>query len=332
MYDIEFNAPRERSCPRYDGSTMTEHLSQHFEEFARGAMSAADFERALLAICMTTPDSAWNVLAQLDQYHRRRKLSAELYRAVRHRIQRHALGIEKMQGTFETAASTAPPVAAAQVAAAQPAKLRIKNVLASNVLPSAPLLPFRHLLAGPADSTSATSATYLAPERRAWRLRRGRTHALALAAIVCGVAASPAVKEIPARADTAYQAAQPAAAPEPPNPGPELVSLSSDQYLVYPNKKLAEISVQRGEQTTGAASFVWWTEGAGAKPNEDFISAAPRLTQMADGVASVKLLVPILANPSRRHIEMFYVMIGKLGGGARLGPVRRATVFIMPRD
>jgi hypothetical protein len=44
------------------------------------------------------------------------------------------------------------------------------------------------------------------------------------------------------------------------------------------------------------------------------------------------LLVPILANPSRRHIEMFYIMIGKLGGGARLGPLRRATVFIMPRD
>jgi hypothetical protein len=133
------------------------------------------------------------------------------------------------------------------------------------------------------------------------------------------------VKERPVRADTAVPAAAPAAAPE-------VVSLSSDQYVVYPNRKLAEISVQRGEQTAGAASFVWWTEGAGAKPNEDFISAAPSMTQMANGVGSVKLLVPILANPSRRHIEMFYVMIGRLGGGARLGPVRRATVFIMPAD
>jgi hypothetical protein len=42
--------------------------------------------------------------------------------------------------------------------------------------------------------------------------------------------------------------------------------------------------------------------------------------------------LPILANPSRRHIEMFYVLIGKPGGGARLGPIRRTAVFIMPRN
>ena len=322
MRDNEFNAPRERSGPRYDARTMIEHLSQYFEDFARGALTAADFERELLAICKTTPDSTWNVLALLDQYHRRRKLSAELYRTVRHRIQRYALGIETLPTTLETTASIVRPVAAAQST----------YIRSADPLPSAPLLPFRHLLAPPANSGSAAGAISLPHQRREWRLRRGRTHALALAAIVCGVAASPTVKEIPARAETAYQPAPPAAAPEQPGPDSEVVSLSSDQYVVYPNKKLAEISVQRGEQTAGAASFVWWTEGAGAKPNEDFISAAPRLTQMADGVASVKLQVPILANPSRHHIEMFYVMIGKLGGGARLGPVRRAMVFIMPRD
>ena len=318
---------------------MTEHLSQHFEEFARGATSAADFERALLAVCKNTPDSTWNVLALLDQYHRRRKLSAELYRTVRHRIQRHALGIEKLEtslqplvttrsdGTDRTAASIALPSTALPLVATQPAFVR------SEIPPrSAPVLPFRHLLADPADSGIVAAEMPVPRQRRESRLRRGRAHALALAAIVCGVAASPTVKERPVRADTAVPAAAPAAAPEQPSPPPEVVSLASDHYVVYPNRKLAEISVQRGEQTAGAASFVWWTEGAGAKPNEDYISAAPRMTQMADGVGSVNLLVPILANPSRRHIEMFYVMIGRLGGGARLGPVRRATVFIMPAD
>src|SRR5665213_2932046 len=119
---------------------MTEHLSQYFEDFARGALTAADFERELLAVCKTTPDSTWNVLALLDQYHRRRKLSAELCRTVRHRIQRHALGIEKLETTLRapvtarsdgidrTAASTALPLVATQPA-------------------FAPVLPFRHLLA-----------------------------------------------------------------------------------------------------------------------------------------------------------------------------------------
>jgi hypothetical protein len=44
------------------------------------------------------------------------------------------------------------------------------------------------------------------------------------------------------------------------------------------------------------------------------------------------LSVPILANPSWRHIDMFYVLIGKPGGGAGLGPIRRAAVFIIPAN
>jgi len=51
-----------------------------------------------------------------------------------------------------------------------------------------------------------------------------------------------------------------------------------------------------------------------------------------DGVESVNLSVPIVANPSRKHTELFYVVIGKPGGGASLGSIRRATVFIMRPD
>ena len=308
---------------------MTEHLPQQFEDFARGAISASAFEQALLTLCNTTPDSAWDVLALLDQYHRRRKLSAELCRSIRHRIQRHVLGIEKLPAVCEPPGEVAPVIPRAAAAA------DAVVVRSEAARPHAPVLPFRHLLADPTDSASSNvNESQVLRQRRpsVSRPRRGRTHALALAAIVFGVTASPSVRELPAKVDTAYKASPQPAVPEQRNPASEVVSLSSDQYVVYPNKRTAVISVQRGEQVDGAASFVWWTEGAGAKPNKDFLSEPPRLTQMPDGVASVKLLVPILANPSRRDIEMFYVLIGKLGGGARLGPVRRATVFIMPRD
>jgi hypothetical protein len=49
-------------------------------------------------------------------------------------------------------------------------------------------------------------------------------------------------------------------------------------------------------------------------------------------VQTLNLSVPIVANPSRKHTELFYVVIGKPGGGASLGSIRRATVFIMRPD
>jgi hypothetical protein len=56
------------------------------------------------------------------------------------------------------------------------------------------------------------------------------------------------------------------------------------------------------------------------------------MAHLLDGVDTLQLSVPILANPSRQHTELFYVAIGKPGGGASLGPIRRAAVFIMRAD
>jgi hypothetical protein len=167
---------------------------------------------------------------------------------------------------------------------------------------------------------------------QSWQRHRA-SQAIALTALLLGVAASPAVREVPERAPTTAAAAPaPSPIPDPPARGPQLLSLSSDQYIVYPNQKMAEISVQRTLEDAGDASFIWWTKASGAKADEDYIAGQPKLAQMPDGVAAVKLYVPIIANPSRRHIEMFYVLIGKPPGGADLGPIRRAAVFIMPSN
>jgi hypothetical protein len=50
------------------------------------------------------------------------------------------------------------------------------------------------------------------------------------------------------------------------------------------------------------------------------------------GVETVHLSISILGNPSRKHTELLYVVIGKPGGGASLGSTTRATVFIMRPD
>jgi hypothetical protein len=158
---------------------------------------------------------------------------------------------------------------------------------------------------------------------------------LALMAVVFGVAAPPAVQDaLESQLDASRLAvvqASLAAAPAVHNADPPSLSLASDRYVVRPNQHVAEISVER-TRAAGEVSFSWWTKTAGAKPDQDYIAGSARRVQMTDGVASVKLYVPILANPARHHIETFDIMIGKPGGGAGLGPIDRATVFILPAE
>jgi hypothetical protein len=113
---------------------------------------------------------------------------------------------------------------------------------------------------------------------------------------------------------------------------PGQISLSTDQYVVFPGQASAEIEVRRTGGASGDVSFVWWTQGSGARPGEDYVSGTPKIARLLDGVETLHLSVPILANPSRKHTELFYVAIGKPGGGASLGSIRRAPVFIMRAD
>lgn len=59
--------------------------------FARGQCSPDAFIHELSAQCAVAPDFIWDVLALVDQYHRRGKISAEFRRSVRELIERPAL-------------------------------------------------------------------------------------------------------------------------------------------------------------------------------------------------------------------------------------------------
>src|ERR1700693_2263561 len=73
---------------------MNDDLAQRFEDFLRGTCQAAAFEHELLALCRATPKRAWEVLALLDQYYRRHKISDELCRRLRGAIGRQAMRLE----------------------------------------------------------------------------------------------------------------------------------------------------------------------------------------------------------------------------------------------
>jgi hypothetical protein len=72
---------------------VTSRINERFEAFLGGGLSPEAFLDELSTICRESPDSTWDILALLDQYHRRRRLSADLLREFRRQLEFNALGI-----------------------------------------------------------------------------------------------------------------------------------------------------------------------------------------------------------------------------------------------
>jgi hypothetical protein len=366
---------------------MSYNLQQRLDAFVTGECSPDAFVQELSVLCDATPDSAWDVLSLIDQYYRRGKLSAEQFRTVRYRIERHVLGVRDSDTNRERSdaprATEAAVDAVRGVAVAMRKRSATPRKLASDVRAlriellkaRGTVQRYRRRLAILADfghrtrnalantrrelgvsraqnldycerlrsgewrravreqingETTGTSATR--DRMRTWRPVRS-SQAVVLAALLLGVGASPALQDSPRRWDAGNRALPPAAAvviPQISDPGQ--ISLSTDQYVVFPGEASAEIHVHRTGGAGGDVSFVWWTQGSGAIPGQDYASRTPKIVHMLDGVDTLHLSVPIVANPSRKHTELFYVAIGKPGGGASLGSIRRAAVIIMRPD
>ncbi len=194
-------------------------------------------------------------------------------------------------------------------------------------------LPAQTLTPALAASPQVIRVPRVAARRRSiWsRLRAARVALLGLMLLALG--ASVQRQELPKQITVPVVAPVtivPALVPTVLVPGE--VSLSADKYVVFPGHSSAEIRVERRGGSDGDVSFFWQTQGAGAKPGKDYVATAGKTAHMLDGEASWSVSIPIRANPARKHTEMFYVDIGKPGGGASLGPIKRAAVFIMRAD
>jgi hypothetical protein len=366
---------------------MSYNLQQRLDAFVSGECSPDAFVQELSVLCDATPDSAWDVLSLIDQYYRRGKLSADLFRTIRYRIERHVLGVRDADTIHEL--SDAPMATEAVVGAVRGVPVAMQERaatpkgLASDVRAlriellnaRGTVQRYRKRLAILADFGHRTRSTLANTQRelsvsrsqatdycerlrsnewlrlvreqidgevtdtsatrdrmRIWRPVRS-SRAVVFAALLLGVGASPSLQDSPRHWDTGNTALPPAAAvvvPQISDPGE--ISLSTDRYVVFPGHASAEIEVHRTGGASGDVSFVWWTQGSGARPGQDYASGTPKIAHLLDGVDTLHLSVPILANPSRTHTELFYVVIGKPAGGASLGSIRRAAVFIMRAD
>jgi hypothetical protein len=351
---------------------MDYNLQQRLDAFVSGECSRGVFVQELFVLCEATPESAWDVLSLIDQYYRRGKLSADLFRTIKCRIEQHALGVPDSDTVRElpdgptapealvgAAACGAVAMVATHERAASPKELA-SEVRALRIEPPKArrsAQPFRKCIVILADFNRRTRSALVNSQRvlGVWRSRTRdksiewrrfvRAHIngelirpcvvfAVLAAVLLGIDSSPLPQELPKHQDGGNVMLPTAAAmviPQTVDPGQ--ISLSADRYVVFPGHASADIEVHRSAGVNGDVSFVWWTQrSAGAKPSRDYVSRTPQIALLPDGVDSLHLSVPILVNPSRKHTELFYVAIGKPAGGATLGPIRRATVFIMSPD
>ncbi len=108
------------------------------------------------------------------------------------------------------------------------------------------------------------------------------------------------------------------------------IGFAADVYQTQPRDTVARITVHRSGNLDGPVSFEWWTEAGSGKPDVDYVSTPPTRERIPAGKASVRLLVPLVSDPSRRATKSFYVAIGSPSTGGSLGARTRAQVIIAP--
>ena len=294
---------------------LSQTLPQQLNSLLQLPCSEQEFLREVASLCETTPDAPWEVLALIDQSYRRGKLSAELFRATKIMIPQRALGIRK-PGTSETQS-----LGNSRVQVGRTAPSNQKFAAAASSLDVETTAQAGSVDAGAPRARTATPVSQivllaLLMAVLGWTLPRNQL----LANAALSQPLSPVL--LPSAAPLA---AQPTVAQ-----APVAVSLHANRQVVFPGTRNAVVTVQRDPKTTGDATLVWWTQSGGAKAGIDYKSKGRRTLTIPAGQASTQLLVPILANPARRHVELFYVRIGTFDSRTVLGAVNRTTVFLVP--
>jgi hypothetical protein len=80
-----------------------------------------------------------------------------------------------------------------------------------------------------------------------------------------------------------------------------------------PQSRFAEVRIRRPTGVTGDTPFVWWTEGASAKPGIDFVNQPKATQHFSAGTGSTSVFVKLLPRPSGSSAGVFYVMVAGAG-------------------
>jgi tRNA A-37 threonylcarbamoyl transferase component Bud32 len=116
--------------------------------------------------------------------------------------------------------------------------------------------------------------------------------------------------------------------------GAGVVTFESSKLLAGSAQSLVAIPLKRLQSKNGSASVEWQVESGSAQPNVDYQPIEPQVVRFNDGEAVRSLFIPLLrpdTDAQSRAPRTFSVKLNRVGGGARLGPVTRVDVTIIPQ-
>ena len=90
----------------------------------------------------------------------------------------------------------------------------------------------------------------------------------------------------------------------------------------------AEIRVHRRSAAPRDSTFVWWTEGATAKPGVDYVAQEKVTKSFPRGKLSTSFYIKLVPNASRAESAKFYIAIADAGDGSSTGKIDRAAVWL----
>jgi hypothetical protein len=107
------------------------------------------------------------------------------------------------------------------------------------------------------------------------------------------------------------------------------IVVAARNYRIRSGENFAEIRVHRSsQQLRGDTAFVWWTEGASAKPGIDYVQQGKVTQLIPRGKNSTSFFIKLLPTASRSQDEMFYIAIAEARSGAAPVRVERAAVWL----
>jgi hypothetical protein len=117
-------------------------------------------------------------------------------------------------------------------------------------------------------------------------------------------------------------------------PAPGLVTFESSGIVAGAAQSLIAIRLKRLQSTHGAATVAWEIQSDSAQPNVDYRAVKSQVIRFNDGEGVRSLFIPLTRSSTGapvRPLRTFSVALRQLDGGARLGPVTRVKVTIVPQ-
>jgi serine/threonine protein kinase len=93
------------------------------------------------------------------------------------------------------------------------------------------------------------------------------------------------------------------------SPKAEAAGLSPPNPRAAPRSRFAEVRVRRPPKVSGEVPFVWWTEGASAKPGVDYVNQSKATQIFPAGKDSTSVFVKLLPRPTGNAPGVFYIAI-----------------------